>query len=171
MALRRCLTFFRIVCCLLILGTQVLICPALAQDNHFGHSVVAADHHAASEAGARILRQGGNVVDAAVATSFALSVVRPASCGIGGGGFMVIWDASLQQSVAIDYRERAPQAATAKLLEGGGTDEPLSVRGGLAVGVPGNVAGLCYAAKNIRNAAPGNSCSAGHRTLSQRRGN
>lgn len=119
-----------------------------AQQASFSHAVVAADHVAASEAGARILREGGNVVDAAVATSFALSVVRPASCGIGGGGFMVIWNADHQKAVALDYRERAPSAATAAALQNDGSfPEPPSVRGGKAVGVPGNVAGLCYVAQ------------------------
>ena len=116
----------------------------------FQHGVVAADHIAASEAGARILREGGNVVDAAVATSFALSVARPASCGIGGGGFMVIWDAKTQRSVVLDYRERAPANTSASDYgdaADAGNAEPVSVRGGLAVGVPGNVAGLCYAAE------------------------
>ena len=119
-----------------------------AQQTSFSRAVVAADHVAASEAGARILREGGNVVDAAVATSFALSVVRPASCGMGGGGFMVIWDADQQKAVALDYRERAPAGATATALQDDDTSpEPPSVRGGKAVGVPGNVAGLCYAAR------------------------
>lgn len=116
----------------------------------FSQGVVAADHAAASEAGAKILRQGGNVVDAAVATSFALSVVRPASCGIGGGGFMVIWNAKEQKSVALDYRERSPAFATRDLFGGtadAGLPEPRSVRGGLAAGIPGTVAGLCYAAE------------------------
>ena len=116
----------------------------------FPNGVVAADHPAASEAGASILRKGGNVVDAAVATSFALSVVRPASCGVGGGGFMLIWDARQKKSVAIDYRERAPSHAAADQYGDaidGGKAEPVSVRGGLAVGVPGTVAGLCYAAE------------------------
>lgn len=121
---------------------------ASAQQTPFSRAVVAADHVAASEAGARILREGGNVVDAAVATSFALSVVRPASCGMGGGGFMVIWDADQQKATALDYRERAPSAATAVALENNNNHpEPPSVRGGKAVGVPGNVAGLCYAAE------------------------
>lgn len=114
----------------------------------FHRSVVAADHVAASEAGAEMLRRGGNVVDAAVATSFALSVVRPASCGIGGGGFMVIWDASEQKAVALDYREQAPAAASADMFAGrNNAPEPGSVRGGKAVGIPGNVCGLCHAAK------------------------
>jgi gamma-glutamyltranspeptidase/glutathione hydrolase len=122
---------------------------ALAQETTFQHAVVAADHQAASEAGAKILRQGGNVVDAAVATSFALSVVRPASCGIGGGGFIVFWDAKQQKAIALDYRERAPAAATAERFISEEASEPLSVRGGLASGIPGNVAGLCYMAEKF----------------------
>ncbi len=131
-------------------GTSASAEDAAAIDLIFKHAVVAADHAEASAAGAGILREGGNVVDAAVATSFALSVVRPASCGIGGGGFMLIWDAKKQRSVALDYRERAPASASASDFgdaANAGKAEPVSVRGGLAVGVPGNVAGLCYAAE------------------------
>lgn len=112
----------------------------------FQRAAVAADHPLASEAGAEILRQGGNVVDAAVATAFALSVVRPQSCGIGGGGFMVIWDARKQEAVAVDYRERAPAAAHRDMYLKENRHRPgSSVRGGLAVAVPGDVAGLCFA--------------------------
>jgi len=117
----------------------------------FPHGVVAADHPAASDAGAEILRRGGNVVDAAVATSFALSVVRPASCGIGGGGFMVIWNADSQKTVALDYRERAPTAASRDMFANDTTNsahEAQSIRGGKANAVPGTVAGLCFAARN-----------------------
>ncbi|MEX2286426.1 MAG: gamma-glutamyltransferase [Planctomycetaceae bacterium] len=118
--------------------------PAIYQ-----HAVVAADHPAASAAGTEILRRGGNVVDAAVATSFALSVVRPASCGIGGGGFMMIWNAEKREAVAIDYRERAPQAATRDLFtkppDGQNQSSEPSRKGALAVAVPGTVAGLCFA--------------------------
>ena len=131
-------------------GIKVAADEATSHARVYQHGVVAADHAAASEAGARILREGGNVVDAAVATSFALSVVRPASCGIGGGGFMVIWDAKKQQAVALDYRERAPAEASATDYgdaADAGQVEPVSVRGGMAVGVPGTVAGLCCAAE------------------------
>jgi gamma-glutamyltranspeptidase/glutathione hydrolase len=115
----------------------------------FEHAVVAADHSAASLAGIEILKQGGNVVDAAVATGFALSVVRPASCGIGGGGFMVIWDAERKRGVALDYRERAPGRATRDMYVD--PNDPKKVRpdasehGHLAIAVPGHVAGLCLA--------------------------
>ncbi|HEY3964237.1 MAG TPA: gamma-glutamyltransferase [Planctomycetaceae bacterium] len=115
----------------------------------YAHAVVAADHVAASEAGLEILKQGGNVVDAAVATGFALSVVRPASSGIGGGGFMVIWDAQSRRAIALDYRERAPAQATRDMYLD--PRDPKKVRhdasehGGLAVAVPGHVAGLCFA--------------------------
>lgn len=126
--------------------------PALAQE--YTRGVVAADHPAASEAGTAILRRGGNVVDAAVATSFALSVVRPASCGIGGGGFMVLWRSADQTAAAIDYRERAPAGATAEVYQqqqqkSSAAAEPASVRGGLACGIPGTVAGLCLAAREF----------------------
>jgi gamma-glutamyltranspeptidase/glutathione hydrolase len=109
------------------------------------HAAVAADHPLASEAGVEMLRQGGNVVDAAVAVGFSLSVLRPASSGMGGGGFMVIWDAKNQRSIALDYRERAPLAATRDMYAAGGSEA--SRRGPLAVAVPGHVRGLCHALK------------------------
>jgi len=115
----------------------------------FPHGVVAADHPLASQAGLEVLQQGGNVVDAAVATSFALSVVRPASCGIGGGGFMIIWNAETQQATALDYREVAPAGATRNMFQHSAGVESDSIRGGRAVAVPGTVAGLCFAAKEF----------------------
>ncbi|MEO1129310.1 MAG: gamma-glutamyltransferase [Planctomycetota bacterium] len=118
---------------------------------HFSSYVVCADHPSASQAGAVILDQGGNAVDAAVATSFALSVCRPYSCGIGGGGFMIIHlvdDPRTETpgdavSVAIDYRERAPAAITP--LHFVDLPEDASTRSGQAVAIPGTVAGLLLA--------------------------
>lgn len=114
--------------------------------------VVAADHPLASAAGIEILRKGGNVVDAAVAVAFVLSVVRPESCGIGGGGFMLIWNAKTQQAVALDYRERAPQKARRNMYRDPANPQKalpeLSRRGHRAVAVPGSVAGWCYAQKH-----------------------
>jgi len=108
---------------------------------------VAADHPAASLAGLEILRQGGNAVDAAVATSFALSVVRPQSCGIGGGGFMIIYkpatDSGPATEVALDYRERCPGAVQPEHFES--LPDHASRFSGHAVAVPGTVAGLLFA--------------------------
>ena len=100
---------------------------------------VAADHLFASEAGVRILKEGGNAVDAAVATSFTLSVVRPFSCGIGGGGFMVIAPKD-GAFVALNYRETAPEIVGPSFYENHN-----SRVGPDAVGVPGTVAGLLSA--------------------------
>ena len=105
----------------------------------FTQGAVAADSKKASDAGVEILKLGGNAVDAAVATSFALSVVRPESCGIGGGGFMVI-DSPTMEPVALNYRETAPLAVGPSFYE---THD--SRVGGTSVGVPGTVAGLLTA--------------------------
>ncbi len=110
----------------------------------YEQGAVAADHPLASQAGAEMLRRGGNAVDAAVAASFCLSVVDPFSCGIGGGGFMVVWDPATRRGFAHNYRETAPASMRPETFAE--LDDPLASRfGGLAVGVPGNVRGLLEA--------------------------
>src|SRR5215470_7331990 len=73
--------------------------------------MVSSDHILASQAGIAMLQRGGNAVDAAVATSLAVGVVNPTSCGIGGGGFMLIFEHDAGAVSALDYRETAPAAA------------------------------------------------------------
>lgn len=110
--------------------------------------VVATADPLASEAGARMLRQGGNAVDAAVAAAFALAVVEPWSSGLGGGGFLLVWDATAKQAYALDFRETAPAAATPALfLRDGKYDPQLSRSGGTSVAVPGAVQGYAEAAR------------------------
>ena len=114
----------------------------------FSRWAIACDHVLASQAGNLMLAKGGNAVDAAVAASFCLSVVRPFSCGIGGGGFMVISlppspDHPQGRAVALDYREACPAAVGPHYYDGLPGDA--SRRGPHAVGVPGTVAGLLYA--------------------------
>lgn len=108
--------------------------------------LVASDSAEASWIGADVLRAGGNAFDAAIATSFALTVARPESTGIGGGGFMIAYVASENRFVALDFRECAPAAATPeryeRLARGPLGSYSRSVYGGNAVGVPGQVAGL-----------------------------
>lgn len=124
---------------------------ARAQDAPAGHragGMVAADHPLAARAGARMLARGGNAVDAAVATSFALSVVRSDACGIGGGGFMLVHlvddPTHGDVTVAINYRETCP-AGVGPETYAGLVDPLASQRGGMAVAVPGTVAGLLHA--------------------------
>jgi gamma-glutamyltranspeptidase/glutathione hydrolase len=110
----------------------------------FSQGVVSVANPHAAEAGARILEQGGNAVDAAVAIAYALNVVEPQSAGIGGGGFMMIHLAANRRTFAIDSREKAPAAATPELFAGipNATVASLS---GVAVGVPGMVRGTAHA--------------------------
>jgi gamma-glutamyltranspeptidase / glutathione hydrolase len=97
----------------------------------------------ASKAGVEMLRRDGNAVDAAVAASFAVSVIRPQSTGIGGGGFFLLYLAKSKETLAIDFRERAPVRATHDMfLRDGKVVAELSRNGPLAVAVPGLVAGL-----------------------------
>ena len=110
------------------------------------HGMVASAHHLASEAGAQVLRSGGNAVDAAIATGFALAVVHPAAGNIGGGGFMVIRFPD-GRTTALDFREKAPLAAHPEMFlgEDGEYAADLHRNSHVAVGVPGTVAGLAMA--------------------------
>src|ERR1700756_1819831 len=112
------------------------------------HGMVASDEALASQAGAAILKRGGNAVDAAVATAFALAVVEPAAGNIGGGGFMLVRLAS-GKTTFFDYREMAPGKATRDMyIKPDGTlDEKASTIGYRSVAVPGTVAGLALALK------------------------
>ena len=139
--------------------------PAMAaamRPTHAQHAMVASQHEAASQAGVEIMKQGGNAVDAAVATGFALAVVHPQAGNIGGGGFMLIYLASRSNSPAsadsvptsgtfkfIDYREKAPAAATRNMYldAQGNVVKGSSLVGYKAIGVPGSVAGMAYAQK------------------------
>lgn len=109
-------------------------------EGRFG--AVAAEHPRAAEIGLAMLDRGGNAVDAAIATAYAVCVLNTSSCGIGGGGFMLVNQRDGSVS-ALDYRETAPALAHRDLYRRG-TDvvADLSRRGGLAVAVPGEVAGL-----------------------------
>ena len=101
----------------------------------------------ASKVGAEILAQGGNAVDAAVATGLALAVVLPRAGNLGGGGFMVIYLKEEDKTIAIDYREKAPSAATRDLFldENGDYDRKKAQFSLLSAGVPGSVAGFHHA--------------------------
>ncbi len=111
------------------------------------HGMVVAQEAIATRIGVEVLKRGGNAVDAAVAVGFALAVTYPRAGNIGGGGFMVIHLARRNQQFAIDYRETAPAATTQTtyLDERGEADPKKSRETGLAVGVPGTVAGLALA--------------------------
>jgi gamma-glutamyltranspeptidase / glutathione hydrolase len=133
---------------LVVLGSLVLGAPALAspptQSPRVG--LVAAAHPVAAQAGTEILTRGGNAIDAAVATSAALSVAEPFGSGIGGGGFYLAYRADTGQVVALDCRETAPATASSEMFldaDGDVFDRDTLITGGLSVGAPGQA--RCWA--------------------------
>ena len=114
------------------------------------HGMVASAHHLASEIGNRVLERGGNAVDAAVATAFALAVVYPVAGNVGGGGFIVYHGAD-GHVTAFNFREKAPLAATERMFldTAGEIRDDANHEGLLSVGVPGTVAGLWLAHRRL----------------------
>ncbi|MBN8651911.1 MAG: gamma-glutamyltransferase [Cytophagales bacterium] len=134
------------------LAIIVLACNTSKKEKVIGlvtdSAMVVSAHALASQVGVDIMKQGGNAIDAAIATHFALAVVFPAAGNIGGGGFMVV---RLKDgtTATLDFREKAPAAATANMyLDADGNVIPdLSTQGHLASGVPGSVEGMVEAHK------------------------
>src|SRR3984957_4200936 len=127
----------------LALALFIVVFPRLPAAAVAQHEMVVSESAPAANAGLEILHHGGNAIDAAVATSLALGVTNAASCGIGGGGFMLIYLAKPRKLYPLDYREGAPKAATAAMYIRNGTpDEDLARTGPLAIAVPGEIAGL-----------------------------
>lgn len=111
------------------------------------HGMVASQEALATEIGLDVLKTGGNAVDAAVSVAFALAVTLPRAGNLGGGGFMMVHDAERGETTAIDYREMSGEAAFRDMYldEKGEADPEKSRYSGLAVGVPGTVAGMALA--------------------------
>lgn len=109
--------------------------------------MVASQHPIATQVGIEILQKGGNAVDAAVAVGFSLAVVLPRAGNLGGGGFMLVYDAEAEETKAINYRETAPKAAYADMYLDANkeVDAELTNDSYKSVGVPGTVAGLVLA--------------------------
>jgi gamma-glutamyltranspeptidase / glutathione hydrolase len=135
---------------LLLAVLVALAAPAVAatQPVHAPHAIVVSVHELSSRAGVEIMQAGGNAIDAAVATGFALAVVYPQAGNLGGGGFMLVRLAD-GRARFVDYREKAPAAATANMYldAQGSVVENASLVGYKAIGVPGSVAGMVYAEK------------------------
>ncbi|WP_082235283.1 gamma-glutamyltransferase [Halobacillus massiliensis] len=141
---------------LVLMLTMAFPAGILAKSPHFQEGkeaygtegMVATAHPEASKIGAEVLKKGGNAVDAAIAIQLALNVAEPMMSGIGGGGFMMVYDAGEEDITIIDSRERAPAGATPDMfLDENGNVIPFSQRhiSGDAVGVPGTLKGLMTA--------------------------
>ena len=120
--------------------------PARAEAPVFSRHAVVAQEGNAAEAGREILRAGGNAVDAAIGTAFALAVTLPEAGNLGGGGFLVAYLPDRKEVVTVDFREMAPQSATPTMYLGpDGKPRPRYRTGAWAAGVPGTVRGLATA--------------------------
>ena len=122
-----------------ILNRDSIVHPAVSNSG-----MVVSQHYLATEVGKTILDQGGNAIDASVAVAFALAVVLPRAGNIGGGGFLVLYNAEKNKNYALDYREMAPAAADRDMYlnEDGSLNKSTSRLGYLAGGIPGTVAGM-----------------------------
>lgn len=140
------LLFATSVCAQGILGYQDRYHPVFSTTG-----MVAAQNDTAAKVGAAVLADGGNAVDAAVAVGFALAVTLPRAGNIGGGGFMLVYDADSKETTAIDYREMAPLGATRDMFldENGNAVKERPRITHLASAVPGTVAGLHAAHKKF----------------------
>ena len=125
-------------------GTDVIRYGDVRHPVRDREGMVVSSNILASEVGARVLADGGNAVDAAVAVGFTLAVVRPRAGNIGGGGFMLVFSAEDGETSAIDYREAAPRRASRDMFldEQGNVDVRRARFSHLSSGVPGTVAGL-----------------------------
>jgi gamma-glutamyltranspeptidase / glutathione hydrolase len=147
-ALRRC---FALSLALLLaspaLAQQVIDPMARFHPVYGAHGMVATQQEQATRIGLEVLENGGNAVDAAATIAFVLAVTLPQAGNLGGGGFMVVYDADSGETAAIDYREMAGAAAFRDMyLDAQGNADPEKSRfSGLAVGVPGTVAGMALA--------------------------
>ena len=114
------------------------------------HGMVVSSHYLASQVGAEMMKKGGNAIDAAIATGFALAVTHPSAGNIGGGGFMVV-HLNDGRVTAFDFREKAPAAAHERMYldANGNYIRDLNHEGYLAVGVPGTVAGFSLAHEKL----------------------
>ena len=142
---------FRHKSLILLVMAAVAVCgapfvAASTEPVHAQHGIVVSVHELASRAGVEMMQAGGNAVDAAVATGFALAVVHPPAGNLGGGGFMLVRMADGKVHF-LDYREKAPAAATADMYldAQGNVIEGASEYGYKSIGVPGSVAGMVYA--------------------------
>lgn len=150
--IRRCFAILLIALCFPRLAYSAESVSIIRYDT-LHHPVIArqgmvvSQREIASQVGAEILAQGGNAVDAAVATGFALAVTLPRAGNLGGGGFMLIYLAETDQVLALDYREMAPALASRDMFldEHGNVDQQRARYSALSSGVPGTVAGFAQA--------------------------
>jgi gamma-glutamyltranspeptidase/glutathione hydrolase len=122
-----------------IFNSKAIVHPEVGKNG-----MVVTQHYLATNVGHTILAEGGNAYDASIAVAFALAVVLPRAGNIGGGGFMVMFDGTSQESFSIDYREMAPEAASKDmyLASDGSVDTKRATQGILSIGVPGTVYGM-----------------------------
>ncbi len=149
------LAFMFLTFCLFSCQTRTKQILELPPDSHQPYDytgkrgMVVAAHPLAVESGVKVLKKGGNAIDAAIATAFALNAAEPFASGIGGGGFAVIYLAQEKKVTVIDFRERAPARANPTMyMKNGNIQDAWRTSHGLAVAVPGALAGWAHALRN-----------------------